>query len=59
MKSNEETSKMYTGIKTKTSSDIQVRNLGGVGGGKNASEPLDVEIPKEPIQQTQPPLPQP
>ena len=58
MKSNEETSKMYTGIKTKTNSDIEDQGPGGVGG-EDESEPLDIEIPKEPIQQTQPPLQQP
>ena len=52
MKSNEETSKMYTGIETKSSSDIEDQ-------GPSESEPLDIEIPKEPIQQTQPPLQQP
>ena len=49
---------MYTGIETKSSSDIEDQNPGG-GGGEDESEPLDIEIPKEPIQQTQPPLQQP
>ena len=57
MKSNEETSKMYTGIETKTSSDIEDQGPGG--GEDDESEPSDIEIPKEHIQQTQPQLQQP
>ena len=48
----------YTGIETKTSSDNEDQGPGGAGG-EDESEPLDIDIPKEPIQQTQPPLQQP